>query len=52
METGLPIMAAWATLGRTVTGTNLRRAAIGLQVIAIHRIGVFGLDPDDLRQGR
>ena len=51
MDTGLPIMAAWATLGCTVTGTKTRLAFIGLQVVAEHRVGVAGLDPDDPGQG-
>ena len=28
MDTGLPIMAAWATLGLTVTGTKFRFSAV------------------------
>ncbi len=44
-------MAAWATEACTVTGTKTRLAVSRLQVVAEHRVGVAGLDPDDPGQG-
>ena len=38
-------MAAWATLGLDGDRTKLRRVGVGLEIIAIDRIGMLGLDP-------